>query len=41
VLFAEDQITIADSKDNLQTGVFTLQNIANNFGTEILSKNLR
>jgi hypothetical protein len=24
--FADDQVTIADSEDNLQKGVFTLQN---------------
>ena len=31
VHFAEDQVIIADSDDNLQRGVFTLQNIANKF----------
>jgi hypothetical protein len=29
--FVEDQVIIADSDDNLQRGVFTLQNIANKF----------
>jgi len=27
--FAHDQVIIADSADNLQSGVFTLQNMAN------------
>ena len=35
--FAEYQVIIADSDDNAQRGVFTLQNIAKNFGMEILS----
>jgi hypothetical protein len=30
--FADDQVVIADSADNLQIGVFTLQNIATNSG---------
>jgi hypothetical protein len=29
LLFADDQVIIADSEDNLQRGVFTLQNTAN------------
>ena len=33
--FADDQVTFADSGDDLQRGVFTLQNIAKNFGIEI------
>jgi hypothetical protein len=41
LLFAEDQVTTADSKGNLEMGVFALQNIANNFGAEISSKNRR
>jgi hypothetical protein len=32
---AEDQIIIAESKDDTQGEVFTLQNTANNFGMEI------
>jgi hypothetical protein len=35
ICFAEDQVKIADPGDNLQLGVFTLQNIAKNFGMEI------
>ena len=27
LLFAEDKVVISDSEDNLQRGVFTLQNI--------------
>jgi hypothetical protein len=33
--FAEGQVIIADSEDSLQRGVFTLQNIAKDFGMEI------
>jgi hypothetical protein len=33
--FAADQVITDDSEDNLQIGVFTLQNIANNVGMEI------
>jgi hypothetical protein len=33
--FSEDQVIIADSDDDLRRGVFTLQNIAKNFGMEI------
>jgi hypothetical protein len=32
--FADDQVIIVDSADNLQRGVFTLQNIPKNFGME-------
>jgi len=32
--FADNQVITADSADNLQRGVFTLQNIATNFGME-------
>jgi hypothetical protein len=32
--FADDQVIIVDSADNLKRGVFTLQNIATNFGME-------
>ena len=39
--FAEDKVTIANKKDILQTGVFLLQNKANNFGVENHKKNLR
>ena len=35
VLFADDQVTIVYSEDNLQRGVFTLLIIAKNFGMEI------
>ena len=35
LLFADDQIVIADSDGNLQKGVFTLQNTARDFGREI------
>jgi hypothetical protein len=34
-LFAGDQVIIADSEDNLQRRVLTLQNIAKNFGMEM------
>jgi hypothetical protein len=34
--FAEVQVIIADSEDNLQRGVFTLLNKAKNFGVEKL-----
>jgi hypothetical protein len=37
--FANDQVIIADSEDNLQKGVFTLRNIAKNSGIEILPEN--
>lgn len=33
--FTDDQSTIADSEHNLQRGVFTLQNMAKNFGMEM------
>jgi len=33
--FADDQVIIADSEDNLQRGIFTLRNIAKNFGMQI------
>jgi hypothetical protein len=32
--FADDQIIIADSQDNLQRGLFTLKNIAKDFGMD-------
>jgi hypothetical protein len=35
LLFAEDQVITADSKDDSQRQVFTLQNTATNFGMEI------
>jgi len=35
LLFADDQVIIADSEDKLRRGVFTLRNIAKNFGMEI------
>ena len=35
LLFAEDQVIAADSKENSQSEVFTLQNTAKNFGMEI------
>jgi hypothetical protein len=34
VLFADNQVIIADSEDNLQRGVFMWQNIAKYFGME-------
>jgi hypothetical protein len=36
--FADDEALIADSEDNYQRGVFTLQNITNNFGLVISSE---
>lgn len=36
VLFADDQVITGDSEDNLRRGVFTLHNMAKNFGMEIL-----
>jgi hypothetical protein len=38
LLFLDDPVVIADSEENLQIGVFTLQNIAKDFGMEILSE---
>ena len=38
LLFADSQVIIANSEDNLQRGVFTLQNIAKNFEMEISPK---
>jgi hypothetical protein len=37
LLFADDQVirVIADLENNLERGVFTLQNIAKHFGMEI------
>jgi hypothetical protein len=35
LLFAGNQVIIADSEDNLWRGVFTLQNVAKYFGMEI------
>jgi len=35
LFFADDQVIITDSEDNLQRGVVTLQNVAKNFGVEI------
>jgi type IV secretory pathway VirB4 component len=32
----DNQVIIANSEDNLQRGVFTLQNIVKDFGMEIL-----
>ena len=37
--FADDQVIITDTKDNLQGGVFTLQNIAKNSGMKISPEN--
>jgi hypothetical protein len=37
--FADDQVIIADSDDNLQRGVLTLQNRAKNFGMGISPEN--
>ena len=37
--FADNQVIIADSEDNLQRGVFTLRNIAKNSGMDILPEN--
>jgi len=37
--FAEDQVIIADSDDNLQTVVFTLQNIAKKFWNGNITRN--
>jgi hypothetical protein len=34
-MFADDQVVIANSEDNLQSGVFTLQNVAKNYGVEL------
>jgi rRNA maturation endonuclease Nob1 len=34
--FAADEVITDDSEDNLQTGDFTVQNIAKNVGMEIL-----
>jgi hypothetical protein len=39
--FADDQVIIADSEDNLQRGVFTLQNTAKTLGCKYKQKNLR
>jgi len=33
--FTDDQVIIADSEDNLQRGILTLQNVAKNFGMEM------
>jgi hypothetical protein len=35
ILFADDQVIIANSEDNLQRGVFTLNNTLNRFGMTI------
>jgi len=35
LLFADDQVILADSEDNLQRGVFTLQNKVKKNGMEI------
>jgi len=35
LLFADDQVILTDSEDNLQRGVFTLQNVAQNFEVKI------
>ena len=41
VRFADDQGITADSEDNLQRGVFTLQNIAKMLEQKYHQKNLR
>jgi len=33
--FVDDQVIIADSADNLQRGVFTIQNITKPFGAQV------
>jgi hypothetical protein len=38
ILFADDQVIIANSEDNLQRGVFTLNNTLNRFGMTISCK---
>jgi hypothetical protein len=38
ILFADDQVIIANSEDNLQRGVFTLNNTLNRFGTTVSCK---
>jgi hypothetical protein len=35
LVYADDRVLIADSEENWQIGVFTLQIISNNFGIEI------
>ena len=35
-LFTDEQVIIADSEDNLQRGIVTLQSVAKNCGIEIL-----
>ena len=35
LLFADDRVIVADSEDNLQRGVFTLQNMAKIYEVEI------
>ena len=40
-LFADDQIIIDDSEDNLQRGVFTLRNTAKSLEFKYEQKNLR
>jgi hypothetical protein len=40
-LFADDQVTIDDSEDNLQRGVFTLRNTAKSLECKCEQKNLR
>jgi hypothetical protein len=38
ILFVDDQVIIANSEDNLQRGVFTLNNTLNRFGMTISCK---
>ena len=38
LFFVDDQIIIADTEDNLQRGVFSLQNTTENFGMEMSSE---
>jgi len=41
LLLADGQVTPADSEDNLQRGVFTLQNTAKNMEWKYNQKNLK
>jgi hypothetical protein len=38
LLFADDQLTISDTKDNLQKAVYLLYNISNEYNLEIATK---
>ena len=40
-LFADDHVTIADSEDNLQRGVFTLRNIAKKYCNANTNRKIR